>query len=147
MIENRDQTLLLENQLCFKLYEASKLLISKYLPVLEKLNLTYTQYLVMLLLWENEVLKVKEIGNKLSLDSGTLTPLLSKLQTKGYIKKCRSKTDKRDVFIKITDLGQSLKEEAYTVPEEICKCLSISEEEGITLYQILDKLIEGLYGK
>ena len=103
------EDLKLENQLCFPLYIASKEVIKKYRPLLDALDLTYTQYITMMVLWEKKELNVKTLGNILLLDSGTLTPLLRKLETKGYINRVRNEEDERNLVITITDKGQELK--------------------------------------
>lgn len=109
----------LENQLCFKYYVISKEIIKNYKPYLEPLGLTYTAYITMLVLWEEDNISVKTLGMLLTLDSGTLTPLLKKLETKGFIKRIRSKSDERKVFVKLTSKGVSLKEEAKDIPYKI----------------------------
>ena len=102
------EQLKLENHLCFPLYAAAKEVVRKYKPYLDELDLTYTQYITMMVLWENESMNVKELGSKLYLDSGTLTPLLKKLESKGYITRKRSTTDERNIIISITSLGKCL---------------------------------------
>ena len=131
----------LENQLCFPLYAASKEIIKKYKPFLDKINLTYTQYITMLVLWEESVINVKALGDKLLLDSGTLTPLLKKLESKGYIERNRNKNDERNLVISITESGNSLKNKAKNIPLEIGKCLNIGKDDAIKLYEILYKIL------
>ncbi|WP_347463467.1 MarR family transcriptional regulator [Clostridium sp. KNHs205] len=109
----------LDNQLCFALYVCSKEIIKKYKPILEPLGLTYTGYITMLALWEEDGLTVKELGNKLYLDSGTLTPLLKKLEAQDYITRIRSSNDERNVVITLTDKGQNLKSQAIQVPHDL----------------------------
>ena len=104
------EQLKLDKQLCFPLYAAAKEVVRKYKPFLDELDLTYTQYITMMVLWENESMNVKELGSKLYLDSGTLTPLLKKLEAKGYITRCRCKEDERNLIIQITEKGEELKE-------------------------------------
>ena len=113
--EDKYSCLRLENQLCFPLYVCSKEVIRKYKPFLDKLDLTYTQYIAMMVLWERRETNVKEMGECLFLDSGTLTPLLKKLEQKGYIERHRSKEDERNLMITITDEGMKLREEAVSV--------------------------------
>ena len=132
----------LENQLCFPLYAASKEVIRKYKPFLDKLDLTYTQYIAMLVLWEKEKINVKELGEKLFLDSGTLTPLLKKLEDKGYIKRNKAEYDERNLIICLTKKGLKLKEKALNVPLNVGKCINISEEEALELYKILYKILK-----
>lgn len=130
----------LENQLCFPLYVASKEIIRKYKEYLDPLDLTYTQYIVMMVLWEEESINVKHLGEKLYLDSGTLTPLLKKLESHEYIERVRDKLDERNVIITLTNKGKMLKEQAKHIPDNMCECLSLSEEEIHTLQKLLYKL-------
>ena len=131
----------LQNQLCFPLYVASKEVIRKYKPILDKLDLTYTQYITMLVLWEQSNINVKTLGEVLFLDSGTLTPVLNKLEAKNYIKKITNDKDKRNLVIEITEEGKALKERATSVPTEIGKCINLSREESIELYKLLYKML------
>lgn len=136
------EQLKLENQLCFPLYAAAKEVVRKYKPFLDRLDLTYTQYIAMMVLWENESMNVKELGSKLYLDSGTLTPLLKKLETKGYISRCRCKEDERNLIIRITEAGEALKEKAASIPSEMTeKWLNISRDEVKNMYHVLYKLL------
>ena len=136
------EQLKLENQLCFPLYAAAKEVVRKYKPLLDELDLTYTQYIAMMVLWENESMNVKELGSKLYLDSGTLTPLLKKLETKGYITRCRCKEDERNLIIQITVKGDALKEQAIHIPSEMTeKWINISNEEIKSMYHSLYKLL------
>ena len=129
----------LENQLCFPLYACSKEIIKKYKPFLNKYDLTYTQYITMMVLWEHKEINVKDLGKCLYLDSGTLTPLLKKLESKGYITRSRSKEDERNL---ITKKGEELKKDLVDIPEKIGKCVNLSEKEAVYLYKILYKIIE-----
>lgn len=140
MAKNYD-SLKLENQLCFPLYLCSKEIIRKYSPFLEDLDLTYTQYVVMMYLWEKKASNIKEMGRTLLLDSGTLTPLLKKLEVKGYISRTRSIFDERNLEVKLTDEGDKLKEKALSIPEKIGKCLDLTEEEAKVLYSLLYKTL------
>ena len=130
-------SLKLENQLCFPLYACSKEITRRYKPFLSKLDLTYTQYITMMVLWETRELSVKELGDKLFLDSGTLTPLLKKLESKGYLTRNRSVKDERNLIIKITDQGMALREEALSVPQEIRLCVSLTDDEAAALFKLL----------
>ena len=130
-------SLKLENQLCFPLYACSKEITRRYNPFLSKLDLTYTQYITMMVLWETRELSVKELGDKLFLDSGTLTPLLKKLESKGYLTRNRSVKDERNLIIKITDKGMALREEALAVPQEIRSCISLTDDEAAALFKLL----------
>lgn len=134
-------SLKLENQLCFPLYAASREIIKQYTPFLDEITLTYTQYIAMMLLWEKKSLTVKEMGQSLYLDSGTLTPLLKKLEAKGFLTRTRSAQDERSLIVEITDLGEQLKERALEVPANIAQCFSLAPEEAATLYRILYKLL------
>ena len=136
------EQLKLENQLCFPLYAAAKEVVRKYKPFLDELDLTYTQYITMMVLWEKESMNVKELGSKLYLDSGTLTPLLKKLEAKGYISRCRCKEDERNLIIQITKQGEALKEKAAHIPGSMTeKWVNISEEEIKVMYHALYKLL------
>ena len=130
-------SLKLENQLCFPLYACSKEITRRYKPFLSKLDLTYTQYITMMVLWETRELSVKELGGKLFLDSGTLTPLLKKLESKGYLTRNRSVKDERNLIIKITDKGMALREEALAVPQEIRSCINLTDDEAAALFKLL----------
>lgn len=140
-MEKNYDSLKLKNQLCFPLYLCSKEIIKKYSPFLEDLDLTYTQYVVMMYLWEKKESNVKEMGNTLLLDSGTLTPLLKKLEAKGYISRARSFTDERNLSLKLTEKGEALKDKALCIPEQVGKCLNLTEEEAKNLYSLLYKIL------
>jgi len=140
MEENFD-CLKLENQLCFPLYACSKEIVRRYIPLLEKLDLTYTQYIVMMVLWDKQEMNVKELGEKLYLDSGTLTPLLKKLETKKYITRTRNKDDERNLVIKITKSGMDLRKKAKNVPLELGKCVCLEPKEAKDLYKTLYKIL------
>ena len=147
-MDNMNENFLrLENQLCFPLYAAARETIKVYKPFLDELDLTYTQYIAMLLLWEHNTLTVKGMGDRLFLDSGTLTPLLKKLEAKGLITRTRSTKDERNLNVTITEQGMALREKAEHIPEDIGKNNPLSLEETMTLYRLLCKLlgIEGLY--
>ena len=134
-------SLKLKNQLCFPLYAASREILRKYTPILKNLNLTYTQYIVMMVMWEQKKLTVGDLGKQLYLDSGTLSPLLKSMEEKGLISRVRDKDDERVVRIAITDEGEALKERAVEVPSQIGNCLNINPEEAQSLYTILYKII------
>ncbi len=139
----KDELLLLENQLCFSLYAASKEIIKLYQPFLSPHNLTYTQYICLLVIWEEKNITVKELGNKLLLDSGTLTPLLKKMEKNNYISRARSAKDERVVNISITEEGIRLKEKLVEVPCKIAEKLSVDGNELTLLKKKLDVLVEG----
>lgn len=136
-----EESLKLENQLCFPLYACSKEVIKKYKPLLDKLDLTYTQYITMMVLWDKNEINVKSLGDMLFLDSGTLTPLLKKLESKGYITRNRDTNDERNLIISITQKGKELKKNAKIVPIEVGKCINLTEEEAIELYRLLYKVL------
>lgn len=137
----------LKNQLCFPIYLCSKEIIRKYTPLLDKLNLTYTQYIVMMYFWEKEKSNVKEISKTLLLDSSTLTPLLKKLENKGYITRVRDLKDERNLEVKITDNGKKLKEKAMPIPKQIGKCIDLSDEDAIALYSLIYKVLTNIEKK
>jgi len=126
------------------LYLCSKEIIKKYTPLLKELNLTYTQYIVMMYFWENKSCNVGELGKSLLLESNTLTPLLKKLESKGYITRNKSKTDERKVELSITSKGESLKQKAKDIPMTMGKCVNLSEEDSKILYSLLYKILANL---
>ena len=140
-MEKDNDSLKLKNQLCFPIYLCSKEIIRKYTPWLEEIDLTYTQYIVMMYFWEKEKSNVKEVGKTLLLDSSTLTPLLKKLENKGFITRVRSTIDERNLEIQITKKGRELKDKAKLIPEKIGKCIALSEEEATTLYALMYKIL------
>ena len=142
-----EELLRLDNQICFPMYVASKEIVRRYIPLLNKLDLTYTQYITLLALWEKDHITVKELGEKLYLDSGTLTPLLNKLEKKGYIIKNKSDKDGRELVVIVTAKGLELKQKALEVPPEIAKCVNLKKEEAIVFYQLLHKVLDGFYVK
>lgn len=143
MMDHRNYDgLKLENQLCFPLYAASREVIKQYHPYLSALDLTYTQYIAMMVLWEEKGLTAKELGKKLFLDSGTLTPVLKSLEGKGYVVRSRSKADERVLEVRITDKGEQLKEQAAAIPQAVAGCVKLDTEEALELYQLLYKVLE-----
>ena len=140
MKENYD-SLKLGNQLCFPLYACAKEVVRHYKPHLDKLDLTYTQYITMMVLWEYKSLNVKELGEKLYLDSGTLTPVLKQLESKGYITRERSEKDERNLVVTITKTGEDLKSQAVGIPPKMSACANITAEEAQMLYKLLYKLL------
>lgn len=131
----------LENQLCFPLYACAKEIVRKYKPFLDELDLTYTQYIVMMILWDRKTTNVKELGKCLYLDSGTLTPLLKKLEAKSYITRHRSEEDERNLIVAVTDKGMELREQAVSVPARMGSCVNLTQEEAGTLYKLLYKVL------
>ncbi len=141
-MENANYDVLkLENQLCFLLYASSREIVKRYKPLLDKIDLTYTQYIAMLVLWEKKQLTVKEVGECLYLDSGTLTPLLKKLESKGLVTRVRSEKDERSLVVTLTQEGEKLKEQAVEIPLQIAGCINLTPEEGKLLYDMLQKVL------
>lgn len=138
-----DEMLKLSNQLCFPLYVCSRQIIKLYTPVLNSYELTYTQYITLLALWEKDGQTVSELCQTLYLDTGTLTPLLKKLEKQGIIIRERSKEDERSVYIRLTSKGHALKEEAKKIPVEIARCVNLPMEDAMTLHRILHQLLTG----
>lgn len=138
----KDDLLRLENQLCFPLYACSREIIKLYKPFLDKLDLTYTQYLTMMVLWESNQLSVKELGKKLYLDSGTLTPVLKKMESKGLISRKRSSEDERIMIILITENGLKLKEKALEIPHRVFCETQLEKDEAIQLKIRLKNLLQ-----
>ena len=134
-------SLKLKNQLCFPLYLCSKEIIRKYSPMLSKIDLTYTQYIVMMYFWENRESNVKDISKTLLIDSSTLTPILKKLESKGFITRNRSLTDERNLVVSVTDKGMKLRDDALSIPCEMSNCLKLSEEEAKSLYMLTYKIL------
>lgn len=132
----------LSNQLCFPLYAASRNVIGRYTPYLNELGLTYTQYLVFLVLWEKDEITVSEICERLKLDSGTVSPLLKKLQKAGYIRKVRSEADDRVVEITLTEEGRALQEKAKDVPLKVASCIELAPKKAKMLYDLLYELLD-----
>lgn len=140
-MDSRYDALKLENQLCFPLYACSRNVIREYKPYLDQLDLTYTQYIAMLVLWERGSLTVKELGEALYLDSGTLTPLLKKLEAKGLITRKRSTADERNLILTLTKAGTAMREDACHIPAELARRVPLTAEEARTLYDLLYKVL------
>jgi MarR family transcriptional regulator, organic hydroperoxide resistance regulator len=137
-------SLKIENQLCFPLYACAKEIVRRYHPFLKDIDLTYTQYIAMMVLWEKESINVKELGNILFLDSGTLTPLLKKLEQKGLITRSRSLEDERNVLISITKEGIYLKEKALEIPKNMVSCLNLDKEKAMVLASQLNSMLNDI---
>ena len=131
----------LENQLCFPLYACAKEVVKQYTPLLDALGITYTQYLVMLALWQYGDTNVKTLGERLFLDSGTLTPLLKKLATQGLLVRTRSSQDERNVLVHLTSAGEQMKELARNIPQQMRTCIPLDAQESMTLYHLLYKVL------
>ena len=132
----------LSNQLCFPLYAAARKVTALYTPFLTELNLTYTQYLVLLVLWEQDGIPVSEICRRLHLDNGTVSPLLKKLEKEGLLEKSRSPEDERVVLITLTDTGRALQERAKEIPGKVGSCVRLTPGKALTLYQLLYELLD-----
>ena len=141
MDDRKYDALKLENQLCFPLYACSRETIKLYTPYLDQLGLTYTQYIAMLVLWERKSMTVKALGEELFLDSGTLTPLLKKLEAKGLVSRKRSSTDERNLIVTITETGLRMRDDAVTIPTQMAKCVKLNSQEAQTLYRLLYKML------
>ena len=141
-MKDKYDALKLENQLCFPLYACSKEIVRRYKPYLDEIDLTYTQYIAMMVLWERGRINVKDMGALLYLDSGTLTPVLKKLEQKGYLTRQRDKDDERVLNVTITQQGEALKEQAVQIPRKMQGCVAMDPEDAKTLYRILHKILE-----
>ena len=136
-----DDALRLENQLCFPLYACARKVVGKYTPLLKPLNITYTQYIVFLVLWDCGSITIRELCRKLYLDTGTLTPLLKKMQTEGYVERRRDPEDERVVIVTLTEKGYALKEQVKDVPGSVGSCMPLTAEEAVALYSLLYKVL------
>ena len=143
-MSGRYDPLLLKNQLCFPIYLCAKEIVNRYAEPLAEIDLTYTQYLIMMYMWETESATAKQISDVLLLDQSTLTPLLRKLEAKDYISRQRSDEDGRSSVITLTEKGYNLKDSALCVPEKMRCCIDISEEEAVQLYIIVRKIINNI---
>ena len=141
---DRYERLKLERQLCFPLYAASKEVVRHYKPFLDELDMTYTQYIAMMVLWEHKELTVKDLGKYLYLDSGTLTPLLKTMEKKGWIIRCRSSVDERVLIVTLTENGELLRDKALLVQKKMSGCVNLEKEDAEQLYKILYKILENL---
>ena len=141
MADTQYEALKLENQLCFPLYACAREVVKKYKPFLDDIDLTYTQYVTMMVLWEKPSVTSKEIGERLHLDSGTLTPVIKKLAEKGLVTRSRSAEDERNLVVTLTDAGLALRDRAACIPGQMGKCICLSPEDAGTLYRILYQLL------
>ena len=139
---NKSNPLSLENQLCFPLYVCSKEIIKMYSPYLSPLGLTYTMYITLMVLWEKDNILVKELGERIYLDSGTLTPLLKKMEEKNFIKRNRSGKDQREVYITLTKEGKSLKQKCRDIPKKMMCSNILTEKEALSLMKILKQMMK-----
>ena len=148
--ENREMTgtiypqLKLDSQLCFPLYACARKVTNAYNPLLKPLGLTYTQYLVMLELWEKGEEKVGDLCHRLYLDCGTITPMLKKMEESGWLTRCRCKVDERCVYVALTEKGRTLREEVKDIPAKVGECISLPQEDAYDLYRLLHKLLDSM---
>ncbi len=137
-----NEKLKLENQLCFPLYACAKEIVRRYTPLLDPLGLTYTQYIAMMVMWEYKSISIRDMGKLLFLDSGTLTPMLKKMEKAGWIQRKRSEIDERMVIITITDRGEALHDMASEIPAKMAGCVTLENDEALQLYSLLHKLMK-----
>lgn len=136
-----DSALILENQLCFPLYAAARKVTALYTPWLKELGLTYTQYLVMMVLWQKDRIRISDICSRLRLDTGTVTPMLKKMEEEGLLKRVRCPEDERTVIITLTDQGHALKEKAVEIPAKVGPCIPLNREDAAKLYELLYQIL------
>ena len=134
----------LDSQLCFPLYACAREVVRLYKPYLDAIDLTYTQYITMMVLWETPHVTSKQIGQRLLLDSGTLTPVLKKLEEKGLVCRCRDQEDERNLLVTLTDEGLALRERALDIPPQIGSCIRLSPEDAFQLYTLLHRLMDAM---
>jgi len=132
----------LENQLCFPLYACAKEIVRRYTPLLEPLGLTYTQYIAMMVMWKHKSISVRDMGKLLFLDSGTLTPMLKKMEKAGWIQRKRSERDERMVILTITARGEELHDKAAEIPSKMARCVTLENDEAFQLYSLLNKMMK-----
>ena len=132
----------IDNQLCFPLYACAKEIVRRYKPFLDEIDLTYTQYIAMMVLWEEKEINVKALGKRLYLDSGTLTPLLKRLEQKNLISRQRDSRDERNLIVRLTTEGERLKEKAVEIPYKMAGCVKLDEKDAAVLYRILHEMLQ-----
>ena len=132
----------IDHQLCFPLYACAKEIVRRYKPFLDEIDLTYTQYIAMMVLWEEKEINVKELGKRLYLDSGTLTPVLKRLEQKNLISRQRDCKDERNLIVSLTAEGEQLKEKAVEVPQKMAGCVTLDEKDAADLYRILHNMLQ-----
>ncbi|MBE6242785.1 MAG: MarR family transcriptional regulator [Bacteroidales bacterium] len=137
-----NESLKLENQLCFPLYACAKEIVRRYTPLLEPLGLTYTQYIAMMVMWKHKSISVRDMGKLLFLDSGTLTPMLKKMEKAGWIQRKRSERDERMVILTITARGEELHDKAAEIPSKMARCVTLENDEAFQLYSLLNKMMK-----
>ena len=141
MENDRYDALKLDNQLCFPLYACARAIMKQYKPFLDEIGLTYTQYITMMVLWEQRQLTSKALGERLYLDSGTLTPVLKKLEEKGLVTRARDPQDERNLMVTLTEKGEALREPASGIPGKMAGCVPLDPADAMTLYGILQKIL------
>ena len=141
MNDPRYEALKLENQLCFPLYACAREIVKRYKPFLDEIDLTYTQYIAMMVLWEHREVTSKALGEKLHLDSGTLTPVLKKLSEKGLVTRARDPRDERNLIVTLTDDGAALRDRAAAIPGQMAGCVPLTAEEAKVLYGLLYRIL------
>ena len=139
---NTDAALLLDNQLCFPLYACAREVVKRYRPMLDEIGLTYTQYIAMMVLWETNCISSKQLGRRLFLDSGTLTPVLKKLESMGYVNRKRDEKDERNLILTLTEEGTALKTRAASIPQQMASCIELDPKDAIELYTLLHRLLD-----
>ena len=132
----------IDHQLCFPLYACAKEIVRRYKPFLDEIDLTYTQYIAMMVLWEEKEINVKELGKRLYLDSGTLTPVLKRLEQKNLICRQRDSKDERNLIVSLTAEGEQLKEKAVEIPQKMAGCVKLDEKDAAVLYRILHEMLQ-----
>ena len=146
MEDSKYDVLKLENQICFPLYACAKEVVRRYKPYLDEIGLTYTQYIAMMVMWEHKRISVKELGGFLYLDSGTLTPLLKKLEQKGYVSRARDDKDERVLNVTITPAGEALRDRAVMIPSRLAACVELPLEDALELGALLKRLLSTISG-
>lgn len=142
MDDKKYDSLKLDNQLCFYLYAVSRKIVKTYTPFLKPLGITYTQYITLMVLWEEKEVKIKDLGERLYLDTGTLTPLLKKMEESGLLDRTRSKDDERVVNIKITKKGMELREKCLSIPKKVGSCIKLSPDEIKLQLKVLNNILD-----
>ena len=132
----------IDHQLCFPLYACAKEIVRRYKPFLDEIDLTYTQYIAMMVLWEEKEINVKALGKRLYLDSGTLTPVLKRLEQKNLISRQRDSKDERNLIVSLTAEGEQLKEKAVEIPQKMAGCVKLDEKDAAALYRILHEMLQ-----
>lgn len=147
MTRDKYDALLLDSQLCFPLYACAREVVKLYTPFLDSIGLTYTQYITMMVLWETPSVTSKQIGRRLFLDSGTLTPVLKKLEQKGLVSRKRDESDERNLLVELTAEGEELKKRAVEIPTQIGACIRLSPEDAQQLYTLLHRMLDAMSEK